>query len=107
MKTLLFVAAALLLVIIGGGLTSMLGAAETSTDILPFLHQVGSADGSTLAATPDQSTLLFLLIGFLVFNLVGIALTLALVMWFLDRGVRISRSESESRLATTRAETEA
>jgi hypothetical protein len=36
---------------------------------------------------------LFILVGFILFNLIGITVTIALVMWYFDRGVRRARME--------------
>lgn len=93
MKKLAFVAGIAVVLIIGGGLTAQLTMGEFS---LPVLVQTDLPDGSTLAATPWQTEQLVLFIGFILFNLIGMAATIALVMWFLHRGVKQSQSTSTS-----------
>jgi hypothetical protein len=49
---------------------------------------------------PWKAEQFFLLIGFLIFNLVGIAITLAIVFWLIDRGIRRSRNEAAAGAGT-------
>jgi hypothetical protein len=90
-KRLAFVVGVVLLLLIGGGLTSqiLVGGGNSL-----FLTQSAVPDASTLAAAPWQTEQLVILIGFILFNLIGIAVTLALVFWFLHRGVRSVRGEA-------------
>jgi hypothetical protein len=83
------VAGVVILLLVGGGLTSQLiiGGGRSL-----FITQSAIPDASTLAAAPWQAEQLVLLIGFVLFNLVGMAATIALVMWFLHRGVKQSRA---------------
>lgn len=82
----------LLLLLVGGGLTSLLIANEGG-GVLPVLQIVGSPEASSTVMTQWKANQLFALIGFLLFNLVGIAVTLAIILWLLDRGVRRAKAE--------------
>jgi hypothetical protein len=84
-KRLAIVVGVVLVLLAGGGLTLQIlsGSGESL-----FLIQSGSPDASTLAAAPWQAEQLVMLIGFILFNLIGIAVTIAVVMWFLHRGVK-------------------
>lgn len=84
----------LVLLVVGGGLTTLLSEGGTS-GLLPFLQQTSDASASPMQAETWQSEQLFLLIGFIVFNLVGIAATIALVMWFVHRQVKSVQQQDE------------
>ena len=94
MKRLGIVIVLLLLLLIGGGLTSLLIANDGG--ILPVLQQVSRPDASPTVIQSWKADQLFLLIGFILFNLIGMAVTIAVVLWLLDRGVRRSRAEETS-----------
>jgi len=89
-RRLLFLAVILIILVIGGGLTAQLATRDGIGGVLPVLETVENPSGSTLALTGQKAEQLFLLIGFIIFNLVGIAVTLAVMMWFLHRGVKIA-----------------
>lgn len=74
---------------VGGALSILLS--ESGSSFLPFLHQTSDAEASTLAAEPWQVEQLVLLIGFILFNMIGIGATIAAVFWFLHRGVATVR----------------
>jgi hypothetical protein len=86
-----FVVVLLLVLLAGGALTALLVSNEDAT-ILPVLQTTQSADASPTVVLPWKADQLFLLIGFLLFNLIGMAVTIAVVIWLLDRGVRRSRA---------------
>lgn len=87
MKRLIIVFAVIIVLIIGGGLTSQLVSSEGS--IIPGLvRQTSNPDGSAMDMVPWKAEQLFLFVGFIVFNLVGIAATLAVIMWFLNWQVK-------------------
>ena len=90
MKKVAFVAGVVLLLLIGGGLTSqiLIGGGRPL-----LLKQSVIPDASTLAAAPWQTEQLVIFIGFILFNLIGMAVTIAVVMWFLHRGVKQSQAE--------------
>lgn len=79
--------------IAGGGLTAQL-IASRGEGLLPVLTVTRIPEASTLMVVPWQAEQLFLLIGFLLFNLIGIGVTLAVIFWLLDRGVRRAQAEA-------------
>jgi hypothetical protein len=89
MRRLLLIAGLFVILIIGGGLTTQLIANQTTgAPLLPFLTQTINPDASRTVLLPWKAEQFFLLVGFLIFNLIGIAATIALLFWFADRGVR-------------------
>lgn len=93
MRRLITLAVLLILLIAGAGLTTQLLSNNGSAG-LPILPQVGSPEASTAAVVPWKAEQLFLLVGFIVSSLVVFALLLAVVFWFLDRGVKRARAEA-------------
>jgi hypothetical protein len=89
-----------LLLVIGGGLTSLLSSSSGGT-VLPILQQTNAIDASPTVMVPWKANQFILLVGFLLFNLVGIAVTIAIILWFVDRGVRKSRAEAQEAARTT------
>lgn len=87
----------------GGFITALLGGSELS-DLLPFLIQTSDPEANTLVAEPWQAEQLFLLVGFVLFNLVGMGATIAVLMWVLHRGVVGIRAEEEAAASTETAE---
>lgn len=79
----------MILLVLGGGLTTQLTAHNNnSASIIPgLLKQTNDPDASVFQATPQQAAQFFILVGFVLFNVVGMALTIAVVMWLLNRGV--------------------
>lgn len=100
MKRLITLAVIVVILLISGGLTAQLIANSNSP--VPILTQSENPEASVTQIEGWQADQFFLLIGFIVFNLVGIAVTLAVIFWFLDRGVKTSRAEAaKAELATT------
>jgi len=91
----------LVLLLIGGALTSLL-IANNGGGVLPILQQVGSPEASRTDMTQWKANQLFALVGFLLFNLIGIAVTIAVVLWLLDRGIRRSKSAPAAQTAPAR-----
>jgi len=87
-KQLLVVFVILAVLAAGGALTAALISSGGTPDFLPFLKQVSSPEGSVLVATPAQAQALVLFIGFILVNLVGMAVTIGVVLWLLHRGVK-------------------
>ena len=76
------------LLIIGGGLTAQI-AQQGGRDAIPvFVIQTENPDASVFESAPWKAEQLVLFIGFVLFNLVGIAATIALIMWLLHRQVK-------------------
>jgi hypothetical protein len=77
----------------GGGLTSML--ISTGGQVAPILQQVSAPDASPTTMLPWKANQFFILVGFVLFNLVGIAVTLAIIFWVVDRGVKRSKADAQ------------
>lgn len=90
MKSLGVLAVLVIVVIVAGGLTA--GLANLDFAII----QSTSPDASVFEATPGQSAAFFLMAGFIVFNVLGVGLTLAGIFWFLNRQITRAQVEEES-----------
>lgn len=105
MRRLAIFAGFMLLLVIGGGLTALL--INGAGGVLPFLTQTANPDASRTMVVPWKAEQFFLLVGFLLFNLVGIAGTLAVVVWLIDRGIKRNAQKAapaaskDSSLSTT------
>jgi hypothetical protein len=95
MRRVAFILGALLLLIIGGGLTAQIAQQGGRGAIPVFVIQTENPDASVFESVPWKAEQLVLLVGFLLFNLVGMGLTIALVMWFVSRQVRNVRGGAE------------
>jgi len=89
-----FLVAAVFLLAAGGFLTSLLGG-NAITDVLPFLQQSSDPEASTLSSEAWQIEQFFLLVGFIVVNMIGIGATIAALMYVLNRGVATAQAEAE------------
>lgn len=90
----IFVVIAILL--IGGGALSTLIPPGTAPEVLPgAIITTTDPEASVFHATPGQTQWLVILIGFIVFNMVGMAVTLAIVMWFLNRGISFAKAKPD------------
>jgi len=87
------------LLLVGGGLTTLL--ISSNGAVLPVLQQVGAPDASPTTMLPWKANQFFLMIGFILFNLVGIAVTLTVILWFVDRGVKKSKFDAQQQSANT------
>lgn len=94
-----------LVVLAAGGMLTTLLANGGVDNLLPFLHQTSNPEASTMMAEPWQLEQLFLLVGFILVNLLGIGVTIAIIVWFLNRQVSIVRS-SGTNTAAVEAKTE-
>ncbi|MFN8448493.1 MAG: hypothetical protein U0521_07855 [Anaerolineae bacterium] len=92
MRRFTFFVVLIILLLAGGGLTSLLIA--TGGHVLPILQQVGAPDASPTTMLPWKANQFFILVAFVLFNLVGIAVTLAVVMWVMDRGLKRGKAEA-------------
>jgi hypothetical protein len=83
----------LIAILVGGGIITAQLASTTGLQVLPAAKiQTGDPEASVFVATGWQAQQFFLMIGFIVINLIGIGVTLALVFWFLSRQVAIARA---------------
>ena len=90
MKRLGILAGIFIILLAGGGISAKI----LSSDLT--IRQTLDPNGSVLTATPDQATAFILLAGFIIFNVLGAGLTLALVFWLLNRQVTIVQRSPES-----------
>lgn len=102
MKRLSILVALVILLIIGGGLTTTL-IANQQTGIIPVLRQTANPDASVSDVVPWKAEQFFLALGFILFNLVGMAVTIALVIWLLDRGMKRAAAEAPPKATPARA----
>ena len=72
--------------IIGGVLTSGMWFE------LPFIKQTAEPMASVFEAPGEKALWLFAMIAFIIFNVIGAGLTIALVVWLLNREVKIANS---------------
>lgn len=87
MRRLIIVAFFIVLLVIGGGLTSLLINGGTDT-LLPVLTTTIEPTASREIMQGWKAEQMLLLIGFIAFNIVGIAATLAIGLWLLDRSMQ-------------------
>lgn len=92
MRRFTFFVVVIVVLLAGGGLTSLLIA--TGGQVLPILQQVSAADASPTTMLPWKANQFFILIAFVLFNLVGIAVTLAIIMWVVDWGLKRGKAEA-------------
>lgn len=92
-RRLLIFVSLLVLLMVGGGLTSFI-AAEGAGNIIPgVLETTNQSEGSVNDFGQGQGLQLFLLIGFIVFNLVGAGVTGMAIFWFLNREVTRAKAD--------------
>jgi pheromone shutdown protein TraB len=94
-KRLTFLIVVLVILGAGGMLTAQLLSGNSS--LLPIVEQTTNPAGDVNQVLPWKAEQFLLLVGFLLFNMIGIGLTIALIMWFLDRGVRSVRTEQAAK----------
>ena len=85
MKALGTIAIVLLVLLAGGAITSNL----LSSDLA--IQQTTDPSGDFLTATPDQAVAFILVTGFIIFNVIGAGLTLTILLWLLNRQVKVAR----------------
>jgi hypothetical protein len=71
----------------GGALSAGLSQIESATSVPGAVVQTRDPEASPFMAADWQAHQFFLLTGFIIFNLVGIGATIALIFWFLSRQV--------------------
>lgn len=59
---------------------------------LPVLVQTADPNASVMAATSEQANQLFFFVIFVLINLIGAGVTIALLMWFLGRATSYART---------------
>ncbi len=107
MKRLLIVVVVIVILIIGGGLTSQIASNGNQLAIPGVIRQTNNPDASALDMAPWKAEQLFLFVGFILFNLIGIAVTLMAVFWFLNYQVKsVAAKKSPTAIQTTAAKVE-
>lgn len=107
MKRLLIVVVVIVILIIGGGLTSQIASNGNQLAIPGVIRQTNNPDASALDMAPWKAEQLFLFVGFILFNLIGIAVTLMALFWFLNWQVKsVAAKKSPTAIQTTAAKAE-
>ncbi|MCA0452741.1 MAG: hypothetical protein LCI00_02050 [Chloroflexi bacterium] len=88
MKRLLLIAVVIVILIIGGGLSSQIASNGNQLPIPGLIRQTTDPDASALDMAPWKAEQLFLFVGFIIFNLVGMAVTIMAIVWFLNWQVK-------------------
>jgi hypothetical protein len=96
----------LVILLVTGGLTSQIANNGGELRLPGIIRQVDNPDASALDMLPWKAEQLFLMIGFLVFNMVGIAVTLMGLMWFLNRQIKSVRQPAAPQKDSIPAATE-
>jgi hypothetical protein len=103
-KKLVILGILLAVVLAGGALTSYM-IANNATVPIPILTTTVEPDASPTIMLGWKAEQLFILITFILINLIGIGVTLALIVWWMDRGVRRTRAAQAAEAADKRAVT--
>ncbi|MBI5666613.1 MAG: hypothetical protein HZC41_01280 [Chloroflexi bacterium] len=106
MRRLAILAFVLLLLIVGGGLTAQIASEGGTFQVPAVIRTTNNPDASVLDMTPWKAEQLFLVIGFILFNLIGAAVTVAVVFWLLHRQVKRVKAEGGGQPARTSATNE-
>jgi predicted membrane protein len=94
-KRLIIVLAVIMLLIITGGLTAQIASQGGSLSIPGLIRQTANPDASAMDMTSWKAEQLFLLVGFVLFNLIGMGVTIMLVFWFFNWQVKKSAAEGK------------
>jgi hypothetical protein len=105
-KRLAILVGILMILLITGGLTAQIAGNGGELRLPGLIRQVDNPDASALDMLPWKAEQLFLMIGFLIFNMVGIAVTLMAVMWFLNRQIKSVRHSAAPQKESIPAATE-
>ncbi len=100
MKKFTLVVAVVVLLVIGGGLTAQVASQGGSLYIPGTIRASANPDASALDMTAWKAEQMFLAIGFILVNLVGAALTLMAVMWFLNHMIKSVNATSKPAAST-------
>lgn len=84
-----------LMILAAGGVLTVIEQSGGISNFLPTLQQTADPSGSTMSMEGWQAEQLVLLIGFVLFNIIGIAATLALIMFLLHRTVKSVKVDGE------------
>ena len=107
MKRLLLIFVVIVILIIGGGLTSQIASNGNQLAIPGLIRQTNNPDASALDMAPWKAEQLFLFVGFIIFNLVGMAVTIMAIVWFLNwqvKSVNAIKTTPTTAVVTTKEE---
>jgi hypothetical protein len=91
-KRIAIFAALIILMIAGGAVTVFYTSQGSAAPIPAGVYQTADPEASVFVAADWQAQQFFLLVGFILFNLIGIGVTIALIMWFLSRQIAVVRA---------------
>lgn len=94
MRRFIIIVGVIIVLLLGGAITSMLIA--TGGHVFPVLQQVGSLDASPTTVLPWKANQLFILISFVLINIIGIAVTLCVIFLVVDWGLKRSKAEASA-----------
>ena len=103
MRRFTFFVVLILVLLAGGGLTSLL--ISSGGQVLPFLVQVNAPDADPTTMLAWKANQFFIFIAFVLFNLIGIAATLGILVWLIDW--QLKRSKASANAAVVAATPEA
>lgn len=104
MKRLLIVGVILVVLIVCGGLSAQIASNGNQLAIPGLIRQTNNPDASALDMAPWKAEQLFLFVGFILFNLIGMAVTLMVIFWFLNYQVKsVAAKKSPTAIQTTAA----
>lgn len=92
----------LMIVVIAGGVISSGMLSDPLSGLL--IVQSSEPNASPFVATPQQAMQIVFWGGFVIFNVLGLALTLALIFWFLNRSLVRERGGRPAASASTEIE---
>ncbi len=99
MKRLILLFAVVVILIVTGGLTAQITAQGGELKIPGTIRQTNNPDASALDMTGWKAEQLFLAVGFILFNLIGIAVTIMAIFWFLNWQVKSVKAGRASQTA--------
>ncbi|MBI1259451.1 MAG: hypothetical protein GC204_18440 [Chloroflexi bacterium] len=97
MRRFTFFVVLIFVLLAGGGLTSLL--ISSGGNVLPFLNQVNAPDADPTTMLAWKANQFFLFIAFVLFNLIGIAATIGILIWLIDW--QLKRSKADANAAAT------
>ncbi len=95
MKRLIILLAIIVVLIATGGLMAQIASQGGNVSIPGIIRQTANPDASAMDMTPWKAEQLFLAVGFILFNLVGMGVTIMLVVWFFNWQVKKSGAEGK------------
>ncbi|MEZ4667400.1 MAG: hypothetical protein R3E39_05710 [Anaerolineae bacterium] len=104
MKRLMIVFAVVIILIITGGLTAQIASNGNQLAIPGIVRQTTDPNASALDMAPWKAEQMFLFVGFILFNLVGMAVTIMAIIWFLNWQIKKVNAKTSQTTAPTKVE---